>query len=73
MHQKKVNHTQKHIKNTQTVDMVTKYFVTMINTANLCKFIEEKMQFINSWKRCFKKSKIAKTQLKTFQKKTQNY
>lgn len=51
------------------MDMVTKYFVTMINTANLCKFIEEKMQFINSWKRCFKKSKIAKTQQKNISEK----
>ena len=43
--------------------MVFKLFVVMMtNLANLYRYTEEKMKFINSWKRSLKKLKIAKRQ-----------
>ena len=60
-HLNKIDHTQKHIRNTQVVDMIINLSVVMMtNLANLCKFTEEKMLFINSWKRLLKTLKIAK-------------
>ena len=48
-----INHILKHIKTIKTVGMDIRLFVVMIiNIPNQLKFIEEKMLYTNSWRRC---------------------
>lgn len=84
MHQKKVNHTQKHIKNTQTVDMVyyrgenavykfmEKMFQEVKNCKNTAKNISEKYsKLLKKMRKTSNKQKIATFVAKHIQRKTQ--
>lgn len=47
------NQILKHVKNINTVDMViTLFVVMMISIPDQFKFIEEKVLYTNSWRRC---------------------
>ena len=59
----KISHTQKHIRNTQIVDVVIKLFVVMmVRSASSCRYAEEKIPFTSLSKKCQKKLRIAKRQ-----------
>ena len=48
-----INHILKQIKTIKTVGMDIRLFVVMIiNIPNQLKFIDEKMLYTNSWRRC---------------------
>ena len=48
-----INHIPNHIRSIKTVDMAIKLSVAMmISIVNQFKYIDEKMLFISSWKKC---------------------
>ena len=47
-----ISHILNHIRSIKTVDMDIRLSVVMISIVNKFKYIEEKMLFISSWKKC---------------------
>ena len=48
-----INHIPNHIRSIETVDMdIRLSVVMMISIVNQFRYIEEKMLFISSWKKC---------------------